>query len=145
MNKVKKFKIEKTNISANQATLNTLSFKEYDSFNQDFYFHEYIQDKNIDDLIRFIDDKNLKKNNHLKLIFNVATIYASKYAFIISKVDQRSKQIIQNNFLKLKKEDKDLKSFKELQNFNIIHEYYKTFVICIAYIYYMTKIKIKNY
>ena len=38
-----------------------------------------------------------------------------------------------------------MKSFKKLQNFNIIHEYYKTFVICIAYIYYMTKIKIKNY
>ena len=145
LQKIERFQNKSSKINANQSTLNTLSFKEYDSFNQDFYFHEYIQDKNFDDLIESIDLAVIKQNDHLKLIVNIATIYASKYVSFVSKVDQRSKQIIQSDSLKAKKEDKDLKPFKELQNSNTTHEYYKTFANCITYIYCMTKIKVQNY
>lgn len=136
---------KKQEIVEKQLIQDTLTFKEYDPFNQASYFHEYIKDKEFNQLIESVDLEIIKKHEHLSLIYQVIRKFFAKYTHLISLVDQRSKQIINSDSLKAKEEDKNLKPFRPLQTSHDNHEYYKIFANLITYIYYSTKIENKNY
>ena len=140
-----KYKKEKNEINEKENISNTLTFKEYDAFNQDSYFHEYIENKSFNNLIKSVDFETIKSNDHLHLLYITTVENLVKYNSLIAKVDQRSKQIINTDSLKDKQENKNLKPFRELNKNEKSQQYYTMFANLITYIYYSTQIERVNY
>ena len=126
--------------------INTLAFKEYNLFLQQAYFHEYIQDKNIEELIKSIDTSNFKTNEHLKLIHSLVIELAIESNDLIKLCDIKNKQLLHTESMsKIKNHDKNLKSFQSLQNQSECQIYYKLWADLICHVYYSILISKSTY
>ena len=84
---------------------------------QQSYFHEYIENKNIDDLIKSVNTKFLKMNNDLKLLHEFVIELVVQSNSLIEKYDIKLKQLLHTKkAYDIIHSNKNLKSFQSLQN-----------------------------